>query len=104
MPTYVFHDTNKNKIFEAEMRISELDLFLEDNSHIKQLLTPVPTVGGIAGVTHRTDDGWKETLAKISESNPYTPVGKDNRRKSAKDVATENAVEKWRKKRAASSN
>jgi hypothetical protein len=98
MPTYIFRNKKTDEMFEEIMGISEMEEFLEDNPRYCIVPAAVPCVGGIAGVTYKNDDGYKEMISKIAEANPYTPLGQKERRKNAKEVATENAVNKWRKK------
>ena len=43
----------------------------------------------------KTDSGWKETLAKISEAHPNSELAKQyGKRKSTKDVKTEKVRKK----------
>lgn len=100
MPTYTFMDINNKKIYEYVLKISEKDLFIKDHPHLEQQLDATPIVAGIAGVTHtlRGDGGWQETMSKIGDANPTSPLGKQRSGKSAKEVATEKAVDKWRRK------
>ena len=46
----------------------------------------------------KNDDGWNEVLSKVSEAHPESPLASKHIRKSAKEVATASAVNKWRKK------
>lgn len=39
MPTYSFRDKNTDEEFDMFMSISELDKFLEENSHLEKLLS-----------------------------------------------------------------
>ena len=39
MPTYSFKDKNTGETFDAFMSISELDTFLEENTHLEKLLS-----------------------------------------------------------------
>ena len=104
MPIYTFEDTLSGKVHEDLMSICSKELYLEKNPHIRQLPTALNIVSGISGKTHKTDDGWKENLARMGEAQPNTPLGERYGSKSIKDVKTRQAVDKWRKKRAADKN
>ena len=39
MPTYTFEDTKTGEVYDLTMRISERDEFVEENPHMKQLIT-----------------------------------------------------------------
>ena len=99
MPTYKFLDTETKEEFEAFLGISEREEFLKDNPHVKQMPTAPNLISGTGDWQSRTDAGFKEVLSKVAEANPDTPMGQRYKSSSAKEVATRNAVEKWKKKR-----
>ena len=98
MPIYTFEDIKTGKEFTEHMSIAELDDYLLKNKHIRQVIVPINIVGGISGVTHKNDQGWKETLSKIAEANPQTPLGHQYGKKDVKSVKTRQAVEKAKRK------
>ena len=100
MPTYNFIDEQNDVEFEEYMSMSDREAFLSDHPHIKQILTKINIVHSAMG-SERTDDGWKENLSRIAEANPTTPLGAQLGDKSSKAAKTRQAVDKWRKKRAA---
>jgi len=99
MPTYRFLDTESGEEFEAFLKLDERIPFLEDNPHIKQQITAPNLVSGVGDWQNKTDAGFKEVLSKVAERNPDTPMGQRYKSSSAKEVATRNAVEKWKAKR-----
>jgi hypothetical protein len=98
MPVYTFLDTKKDEEFTEFMSISEMEEYLTKNKHIRQVIMPINIVGGISGVTHKNDQGWKETLSKIAEANPHTPLGREHGKKDVKSIKTKQAVAKMKKK------
>ena len=98
MPVYTFEDTTTKKEFTEHMSISEMEEYLLKNKHIRQVIVPINIVGGVSGITHRNDQGWKETLSKIAEANPHTPLGREHGKKDVKSIKTKQAVDKMKKK------
>ena len=98
MPVYTFEDTKTKKEFTEHMSISEMEEYLLKNKHIRQVIVPINIVGGVSGITHRNDQGWKETLSKIAEANPHTPLGREHGKKDVKSIKTKQAVAKMKKK------
>ena len=100
MPTYDFIDENTKETFEAILSMAEREEFLSDNPNIRQLPpTQMNIVSGVSGKTHKNDDGWKETLDRISAANPASALANQRGGRSSKEAKTAAAVEKWRKKR-----
>ena len=98
MPVYTFENKKTGKEFTEHMSIAELDDYLLKNKHIRQVIVPINIVGGVSGITHRNDQGWKETLSKIAEANPHTPLGREHGKKDVKSIKTKQAVDKMKKK------
>ena len=95
MPTYTFHNTETGHIFDDFVSMADKDKLLELNPHIKQVLTPINIVSGVGSV--RNDSGWNETLSRIAEAHPSSPLGQRTLRQDRKQAKTTQAVEKWRK-------
>ena len=98
MPVYTFEDIKTKKEFTEHMSIAEMEEYLLKNKHIRQVIMPINIVSGISGITHKNDQGWKETLSKIAEANPHTPLGQEHGKKDVKTIKTKQAVEKAKKK------
>lgn len=97
MPIYSFEDTDTGEVFDAMLKIAERDQFLADNPNIRSIITKAPgLVRGSGGM--KSDAGWNEVLSKISEAHPESDLAHKHKRRTAKEVATANAVDKWRKK------
>jgi len=100
MPLYTFHNKETDEIWTEMMSISQKEDFLKENSNIEQYLTSMNIVRGVGGI--RNDGGWKENLQRIAESHPTSDLATSmGSNMSTKEVKTRQAVEKWRKKRAA---
>jgi len=104
MPTYEFVNKKTKKIEEYVMSISAYDQFKVDNPHLQRYYSDAPTFsytgsGDLSG--KKADGGWKETLQKIAEQNPRSPLADQVLRKDIKRVKTDQILEKHRKKQAA---
>ena len=59
------------------MSISEMEEFIKQK-HIKLMPpTKVNIVSSTGGIDSKTDSGWKDTLSKISEKHPNSPLARD---------------------------
>ena len=99
MPIYTFENTKTKKVFDEMMSISEKEEYLEKNKHIKQRLTAINIVGGVQGITHKTDGGWNDNLQRIADAHPTSPLADRYKKKSIKEIKTQQAVQKHRKRR-----
>ena len=95
MPTYTFQNNTTGVEWEKFMRMSEVDDYKKEND-CSIIITGVNIVGGQGdNIDAKTDAGWKETLAKISEAHPNSELANQyGKRKSAKDVKTEKVRKK----------
>ena len=98
MPIYTFENTKTGKVYDDMMTISEKEDFLEKNKHIKQKLTTINIVSGVQGITHKTDGGWKDNLSRIADAHPTSELAQQHRRRSIKEVKTQQVVEKHRRR------
>lgn len=99
MPTYIFYDTKKKKEFEEFMSIAAKEVFLKENPQVRQVISPVATIGQVGGVYSKTDNTWKEVMSKIAEQNPTTPLGREYGKRDTKKVKTEKIIEKHLKQK-----
>ena len=94
MPTYRFKDHNTGEVWEDLMLISEMEKFTK-KKHIELLPpTQMNILSSVGSVDSHTDNGWKETLAKISEAHPRTPLAAQYGSKSNTDVQVANVRKK----------
>jgi len=102
MPTYIFYDEIKNISWEEMMSIQEKEVFLSKNKYIRQIPGIFQVVASVMGQkSMKSDDGFKEVMSKIAESNQTSELAKTYGSKSIKDIKKRTAIEKWRKRRAA---
>jgi hypothetical protein len=98
MPVYTFENIKTGKEYTEHMSMSELDDYLKKNKNIRQIFTSLNIVGGVAGLTHKPDSGWNDTLQKIAEKHPGTPLAEKFKKKSIKEIRTKQVIDKHRKR------
>ena len=96
MPIYTFENTKTGKVYDEMMSISEMEDYLKKNKHIKQQIHSVNIIGGIQGITHKNDQGFKEVLSKVAEAHPRSALAKEHRKRTIKEVQTDNVIKKHR--------
>ena len=101
MPIYTFYNTKTKKTFDDMMSIAEMEDYLAKNKHIRQRIGAVNIVGGIGGITHKTDGGFKEVLSKIGEAHPKSALAKEMGTRSTKQIKTEQVLKKHRARQSA---
>jgi predicted nucleic acid-binding Zn ribbon protein len=101
MPLYTFENKKTGKEFTEMMTISEMENYLLKNKHIRQIINSVNIVAGVSGMSYRTDGGWKDNLSRIAEAHPNSPLAQQHRKKSVKEVKTEQVVKKYKARRSA---
>ena len=98
MPIYTFENTKTGKVYDDMMSIAEKEEFLEKNKHIKQKLTTINISSGVVGINMKNDGGWKDNLSRIAEAHPNSELAKQHKRRSTKEVKTQQVVEKHRRR------
>ena len=94
MPTYDFINTETGEIFSRLMKISEYSEYLKENPHIELIhLGAAATVGGVS-IKDKVPDGFKEVLAKVSESHKQSAVAAKHGKKGIKESQTQRLVDK----------
>ena len=93
MPTYTFEIIETGEQYDEMMKISEKDDYLKNNPQIKPVMTAPHFVGD--HIIKKMDGGMNETLQKIAERNPNTPLADRFSRRSAKDIKKQNIVKKY---------
>tara|TARA_Y200000002_G_scaffold30678_1_gene22729 strand:+ start:316 stop:621 length:306 start_codon:yes stop_codon:yes gene_type:complete len=96
MPTYTFENTKTGKVYDEYMSISDRETYLEQNPHVKQLITKINIVSGTGGL--KNDQGWKEMQSRIAEAHPASPFADAHGKKSIKEIKTKQVIEKHRKR------
>ena len=94
MPIYTFINKKTNKEFDEMMTISEMENYIKKNKHIRQVIKGINIVASVGSRTGKTDSGWKDTLSKIAEAHPQSPLAKQHTKKTIKQIKTEQAIAK----------
>ena len=99
MPTYTFENTKTGKVFDDFMSMADKETYLEQNPHIKQIINKINIVAGVSGRSYRSDQGWKETLSKVAEAHPRSPLADRYGKKSIKEIKTNQAIKKHQRRK-----
>ena len=46
----------------------------------------------------KNDGGWKDNLSRIADAHPNSPLAKQHKKRSIKEVKTQQVIEKHRKR------
>jgi hypothetical protein len=99
MPIYSVHNTETGVPEEDFWGTwDDLQIYLEENPHLQKTITMPSFVSGIAGITHKNDNGFKDMLSRISDANPHSPLAQTHGNKGIKETKTREAVNKARAK------
>ena len=95
MPTYIFKNKKTGIVYEDFMSITDMEKIIS-NPNMELVIDSVNIVSQQGdNIDAKTDAGWKETLAKISEAHPDSELTKQyGKRKSTKAVKTEQVRKK----------
>ena len=93
IPTYTFKNKDTGEVFDKVMKIAEKPEYLKNNPNIEAVLTAPNFVGD--HIIKKMDGGMKETLQKIADKNPNTPLADRFSRKSSKDIKRDKVVDKY---------
>lgn len=101
MPTYNFINNETGEITEEFMSISAREEYLKANPHLSAYIQSAPMLlynGASASDGIKTDNTWKEVMAKVAEKHPASPLADKYLRKSTKDIKTKEIIKKHQKK------
>jgi len=98
MPIYSFENIKTGKEYTEHLSMYELDAYLKKNKNVRQVFTSLNIVGGVSGLTHKTDSGWQDNLQRIAEAHPNSPLAQRYKKKSIKEIRTQQVLEKHRKR------
>tara|TARA_S200000501_G_scaffold16458_1_gene14775 strand:- start:471 stop:800 length:330 start_codon:yes stop_codon:yes gene_type:complete len=100
MPTYDFINTKTGEEWTDMMSIADKEAYLKKNKHIKQGIGQINIIGGVQGITHKTDGGWKDMLSRIGDAHPGSKVHDIYGNKNIKDIKTRQVLSKHKKRQA----
>ena len=99
MPIYTFENKKTGKVYDDMMSIAEKESFLKKNKHIEQKLTTINISSGVRGMGNmKNDGGWKDNLSRIADAHPNSELAKQHKKRSIKEVKTQQAVSKHRRR------
>lgn len=102
MPTYNFRNKLTGEITEEWMSIAQRESFLKKNKNMEPYIEDAPSFAYSAPgdfVGKKTDNTWKEVMAKIAEKHPASKLAEEyGPRKTIKQVQTEQVIKKHIKK------
>jgi len=96
MPTYTLKDSDTGDVFDILLSMADKEKLLSENPQLTQVPTAPSIVASVGDRAGKTDQGWKENLARIAEAHPNSALAQKHGRKDPKSVNTRNIVEKWR--------
>lgn len=96
MPTYTFINNDTGEEFEEFMSMSSYDQYMIDNPHISRLYTTAPALVGdsVSLGIRKTDGGFNDLMQRIGQANRGSHVAEKYHQRSAKEVKTDNVVNK----------
>lgn len=101
MPTFRFMNLKTGEEFEDFISNSEKEKLLAKNKHIKQIPTGFAIVTTVGSIDSKTDNTWKEVLAKVAEHHPNSQVGDRYGKRTIKQSRTNDVIRKhvkrWKK-------
>jgi len=97
MPKYVFRSTITGEILELNLKLAEREEFLKENPKFEQIITKPGLVSMVGGI--KTDDGFKENMARIAAAHPTSELASEYGSKSVTESKKRQAIKKWRDKR-----
>lgn len=75
MPVYSFRNNETNEEFEESMKISELEIYLKENTHIKQIFNKFPgVVDSVRIGVRKPDRSFNDVLIKAKSSHKYSTI------------------------------
>ena len=97
---YTFKHLKTGKIVTHEMKISEYDEFKKNHPELERYIESAPKLAsGDGNFESKTDDTWKEVLAKIGENHTSSNLAdKYRKNKSIKEIKTKQIIDKHVKK------
>ena len=90
MPLYDFENTETGEVSEIFLSIAKKAQYLEDNPHMKSVLTSAPKL--VSGLNlqkkQNADAGWQENLSRIAEAHPNSAFAAKHGGRSIKESKT----------------
>ena len=92
MPTYTIKNKDDGKHFDTVCTYNELQTFLEEHPAFTKVIT-APNI--VRGGGPKSDGGFNETMAKIADSHPNSPLAERYGNKGThKNIKVKNVAKK----------
>jgi hypothetical protein len=100
MPTYRFLDEKNGKEFDDFMSMSDKEEYLKENSHLKQVFTPIALARDhLMGVGPKVDGGFNENMQRIAAAHPNSPMAdRYGSGQTTAQIKTKDAMNNYKKK------
>jgi|TARA_B110000977_G_scaffold69694_1_gene94671 hypothetical protein len=74
MPNYSFKNKDgTGEVFDKFLKMADREVFLQDNPHIKQVITSgTPMVDSIRMGRQKPDQGFRDILSSMKQNKSYT--------------------------------
>lgn len=70
MPIYTFRNTETDELYDLSLRLNERETYLQENPHVKQVLSGAPSLHSGAGLTGRKpDNAFRDKLKEIKKAH-----------------------------------
>ena len=94
MPLYDFIDTNTGEQFTKMLKLSEREIYLAENPHVKTQILSAPGFARNSSGGIKNDDGWKENLSRIAEAHPNSALAEKVGGRSSKEAKVSELAKK----------
>lgn len=94
MPIYTYHDPETDETWDELWSYDTHKQFLLDNPNLIQRFHAPNVIGGISGITHKTDSGFNDMMSRIAAANPTSPLADTYGDKGTKASKTREAVKR----------
>ena len=97
MPRYDFKNKETGEELEKFCTYDEKVLFLQQNPQWQSSFKEMNIIGGVSK-SQLGDSGWKDTLSKIAEKHPDSPLADRYGKKTIKQLKARRAYNKHKKR------
>lgn len=73
MPIYSFRNIETSEEFDLSLKMSEREPFLQENPHLKQVITSAPEIGDPVRLgLRKPDQGFRDVLKTMKANKAYS--------------------------------
>lgn len=70
MPIYTFRNIETDELYDLSLRLDERETYLQENPHVKQVLSGAPSLHSGTGLTGRKpDNAFRDKLKEIKKAH-----------------------------------